>query len=118
VNDALPSATPRGHQRNAGFTDAGPRIDGLAYVALVTGVVSLVFNLFLGGLPALLLGPGAAIMGYVSRQRVANSHGALAGGGIALAGLILGVIGFAVNVAWLFLIVVVLGPAIRDRSSG
>jgi hypothetical protein len=117
MSDVLPPASPRGQEGNPGFTDAGHRIEGLAYVALVTGVVSLVFNLFLLGPPALLLGPAAAIMGYVSRRRVTNSQGTLGGGGIALAGLVLGVIGFAVNIAWLFLIVVVLGPAIRDRSS-
>jgi Domain of unknown function (DUF4190) len=118
VTDALPPATPRGHDRNPGFTNAGSRIDGLAYAALVMGVVSLVFNLFVFGPPALLLGPGAAIMGFISRRRVANSGGTLRGGTIALAGLILGIIGFAVNVAWLFLIVVVFGPGIRERSSG
>jgi len=117
MSEVLPPASPRGHEGNPGFTDAGNRIDGLAYVALVTGVVSLAFNLFLFGLPALLLGPAAAIMGYVSRRRVTNSQGTLGGGGIALAGLLLGVVGFAISIAWLFLIVVVLGPVIRDRSS-
>ena len=117
MNDVLPVASPRGQHGDPGFPGAGNRVDVLAYVALVTSVLSLVFNLFLFGLPALLLGPAAAIMGYVSRRRVANSQGRLAGGGIALAGLVLGVIGFAISIAWLFLIVVVLGPAIRDRSS-
>jgi hypothetical protein len=56
-------------------------------------------------------------MGFICRRRVANSLGTLGGGNIALAGLILGILSFVVSVAWLFLIVVVLGPAIRDRSS-
>jgi len=117
MNDVVPVAPPHGHHGDPGLAGAGNRVDGLAYVALVTGVVSLAFNLFLFGLPALLLGPSAAIMGYVSRRRVTNSRGRLVGGRIALAGLVLGVIGFAISIAWLFLIVVVLGPAIRDRSS-
>jgi hypothetical protein len=41
-------------------------------------------------------------MGFISRQRVASSGGTLAGGGLALAGLILGVVGFAVSVIWFF----------------
>jgi hypothetical protein len=57
-------------------------------------------------------------MGFVSRRRVANTDGSLRGGTIALTGLILGIIGFGLNVAWLFLIVVVFGPGIRERSLG
>jgi len=44
----------------------------------------------------------AAILGYISRQRVASSGGTLAGGGLALAGLILGVFAFAISVLWFF----------------
>jgi hypothetical protein len=116
VSDELLPKPPV-HERNAEFIDASPRVDGLAYAALVMGVVSLVFNLFLLGPPALLLGPAAAIIGFISRRRVASSHGTLRGGAIALAGLILGVIGFSLNVAWLFLIVVVFGPGFEARSA-
>lgn len=101
---------------SSGLTQADPRIDWLAYAALITGVVSLVFNFFLIGPPALLLGPIAAIMGFVSRRRIANSHGNLRGGRVASAGLVIGAIGFIVNVIWIILIVAVFGPAFDERS--
>jgi sugar phosphate permease len=71
--------------------------------------LSLVFSVILLGLPGLLLGPGAAIMGFISRRRVAASLGTLGGGGVALAGLILGFIGFVASVAVLVLAFVVVG---------
>jgi hypothetical protein len=117
MSEALPPGPTLGQELRPGFAKARIRIDGLAYAALVTGVASLVFNLFVFGFPALLLGPGAAIMGFICRRRVANSLGTLGGGNVALAGLILGILSFVVSVAWLFLIVLVLGPGIRDRSS-
>jgi hypothetical protein len=40
-----------------------------------------------------ILAPVAAILAFVSRNRIAQSGGALGGGGLAMAGLILGVIG-------------------------
>jgi uncharacterized protein DUF4190 len=77
---------------------AGPRNDGLGIASLVVGILSIVcsFPLCLG----ILMGPAAAIMGFISRQRVASSGGTLGGGGIALAGLILGVIGFVISAGW------------------
>ncbi len=77
---------------------AGARNDGLAIGAVVVGILSLVCSwpFCLG----ILLGPAAGIMGFISRQRVASSGGTLGGGGLALAGLILGVIGFVVSAGW------------------
>src|SRR6202165_3519362 len=82
----------------AGF--AGARNDGLAIGALIVGILSIVCSwpLCLG----ILLGPAAAIMGFISRQRVASSGGTLGGGGLALAGLILGVVAFAISVILFF----------------
>ena len=80
----------------AGF--AGARNDGLGIASLVVGILSIVcaWPFCLG----ILLGPAAAIMGFISRQRVASSGGTLGGGGLALAGLILGVIGFVISAGW------------------
>ena len=76
---------------------AGPRTDGLAIASLICGIVGIAcFVLCLG----VILGPAAAIMGFISRQRIASSGGTLGGGGIALAGLILGVVAFFGSVAW------------------
>ena len=82
----------------AGVAVAGPRTDGLAIGALIAGILSLVcfWPLCLG----IILGPAAAIMGFISRQRVAASGGTVGGGGLALAGLILGIIGFIASAAW------------------
>jgi hypothetical protein len=78
---------------------AQPRNDGLAIASLIVGIVGVVcFFICLG----VILGPTAAIMGFVSRQRIASSGGMLGGGGMAMAGLILGVVGFVVSVIWFF----------------
>lgn len=78
---------------------AGPRTDGLAIASLICGIVGIVcFVICLG----VVLGPVAAIMGFISRQRIASSGGTLGGGGLALAGLILGVVAFVVSVIWFF----------------
>ena len=93
-----------------------PGTDSLAYAALVTGILSLVLPILVLGLPSLLLGPAAAIMGFSSRRRIAAGLGTLGGGGVARAGLILGIVGFGVNIAWLLFIEFVLGPNL-DRYS-
>ena len=77
---------------------AGARNDGLGIASLIVGILAIVCSwpFCLG----ILMGPAAAIMGFISRQRVASSGGTLGGGGIALAGLILGVIGFVISAGW------------------
>src|SRR5467141_541797 len=74
---------------SAGY--ASPRTDGLAIGSLIAGIISLVCFWTCAGL---LVGPAAAIMGFIARQRIAASGGTVGGGGLALAGLILGVVGF------------------------
>jgi hypothetical protein len=81
---------------------AAPRNDGLAVASLVIGILSLVCSVACLGI---VLGPTAAIMGFISRQRIASSGGALGGGTFALVGLILGVVGFVASVGWFFLII-------------
>jgi hypothetical protein len=83
---------------------AAPRTDGLAIGALITGILAVVcFWACLG----LILGPAAAIMGFIARQRIAASGGTVGGGGLALAGMILGIVGFLLTLAeviwWVFL---------------
>ena len=75
----------------------------MATGALITGILAVVcFWACLG----LVLGPAAAIMGFISRNRIAASGGTLGGGGLALAGLILGIVGFILTGAevlfWIF----------------
>jgi len=84
----------------AGF--AAQRTDGLAIASLVIGIVSIVCSFVCLGV---ILGPTAAIMGFISRQRIATSGGALGGGALAIIGLILGIIGFLASVGAFFAIV-------------
>ncbi len=77
---------------------AAPRTDGLAIGSLIAGILSLIcFWPFCLGI---LLGPAAAIMGFISRQRIAASGGSVGGGGLAIAGLILGIVGFLASAGW------------------
>ena len=92
---------PAGAYMPPGYGYAGTRTDGLAIASLVIGIASVAcFVACLG----IILGPTAAIMGFISRQRVATSGGTLGGGGMAIAGLILGVIGFIASVVWFFVL--------------
>ncbi|MDQ6719453.1 MAG: hypothetical protein M3003_01505 [Candidatus Dormibacteraeota bacterium] len=89
---------PPGGYTPMGAGYAAPRTDGLAIGSLIAGILSLVcFWPFCLGI---LLGPAAGIMGFISRQRVAASGGTLGGGGLGLAGLILGVVGFLASAGW------------------
>ena len=90
-------ATCQAATRGAGY--AAQRTDGLAIASLVIGIVSLVCSFLCLGV---ILGPTAAIMGFISRQRIATSGGALGGGALAIVGLILGIIGFLASVGWFF----------------
>jgi hypothetical protein len=75
---------------------AAPRTDGLAIASLIVGILSLLCC-------GVILGPVAAIMGFISRNRIAQSGGAVTGGGMAMAGLILGVIGFLL---WIVILII------------
>jgi len=80
---------------------AAQRTDGLAIASLVIGIVSIVCSFVCLGV---ILGPTAAIMGFIARQRIATSGGALGGGALAMIGLILGIIGFLASVGAFFTI--------------
>ena len=81
---------------------AAPRTDGLAIASLVIGILSIVCTVACLGI---VLGPTAAIMGFISRQRVASSGGVLGGGTLAVIGLVLGILGFVASVGWFFLVI-------------
>jgi uncharacterized protein DUF4190 len=88
---------PGGYGGYAGY--AGQRTDGLAVASLIIGIVSIVCSVACLGI---ILGPTAAIMGFISRQRIATSGGAIGGGTLAMVGLILGIIGFIAGVGAFF----------------
>src|SRR6202165_2694105 len=76
-----------------------PRTDGLAIASLVIGILAIVCSIECLGI---ILGPVAAIMGLISRQRISSSNNTIGGGSLALVGLILGLVGFLISVAWFF----------------
>ncbi|TAN33991.1 DUF4190 domain-containing protein [bacterium] len=78
---------------------AAPRTDGLAIASLIAGILSLVCTVVCLGI---VLGPTAAIMGFIARQRVRSSGGAVGGGTMASVGLALGILGFLASVGWFF----------------
>jgi hypothetical protein len=87
----------------AGVGYAAQRTDGLAVASLVIGIISIVCSL---GCLGIVLGPTAAIMGFISRQRIATSGGMLGGGTLAIVGLVLGIVGFIASVGWFFFVIV------------
>jgi hypothetical protein len=91
---------PGGGYMQGGYAGyAGQRTDGLAVASLIIGIISIVCSI---GCLGIILGPTAAIMGFISRQRIATSGGALGGGTLALVGLILGIVGFIAGVGAFF----------------
>jgi hypothetical protein len=75
-----------------------PPNDSQATLALVLGIISVIC--------CQILGPVALFIGNSSRQRIAASGGTLGGGGLATAGMILGIIGTV------FLVIGVIGFAV------
>jgi hypothetical protein len=87
----------------AGYGYAAQRTDGLAIASLVIGIASIVCSI---GCLGIVLGPTAAIMGFISRQRISTSGGAMGGGTLAIVGLVLGIVGFVASVGWFFFVIV------------
>jgi hypothetical protein len=58
----------------------------LAIVSLVLGILGIPCCTFF------VFGIGAVVTGYLARKQINESHGALKGGGMATAGLILGIV--------------------------
>lgn len=88
-------AAPSGYPAQA--VAVAPHTDGLAIGALISGILALVCTVACLGL---ILGPAALIMGFISRSRIASSGGRLTGGGLAIAGVILGILGFIGSASW------------------
>ena len=103
----LPPPPGGGYMPPGGAGYAAPRTDGLAIASLVVGILSLLCC-------GILLGPAAAIMGFIARNRIMQSGGAVGGGGMAMAGLILGIVGF---VLWVIIVIVEFAAAGRFTST-
>ena len=92
---------PGGWAQQPGTTPYRAATNGLAVAALVLGIIGIpgvfaLFNVF-----AIL----ALIFGLVSRSQIQKSAGAQAGAGMAMAGIVLGTIGIALDVIWIIVAV-------------
>ncbi len=63
----------------------------MAIISLIAGILGITFVPFLGSI-------AAVITGYMAKKEIRASNGALAGDGLATAGLVLGWIGVALGV--------------------
>jgi predicted acyltransferase len=68
-----------------------PKADGSAIASLVCGIVGLFCFI-----PAIV----AIVLGASSKRRIDQSNGQLTGGGMATAGLVLGIVGVALGVIY------------------
>ena len=66
------------------------KTSALAIWSLILGILSFICFGFFAGIPAV-------ICGHIARSKIKQSQGALTGGGMALAGLILGYVGLVVT---------------------
>jgi len=82
-----------------------PPNDSQATLSLVLGIISVFC--------CPILGPVALFIGNASRQRVAASGGTMGGGGLATAGLVLGIIGTVFLVFGVITIVVGVANGLR-----
>ncbi|HEX4538662.1 MAG TPA: DUF4190 domain-containing protein [Acidimicrobiales bacterium] len=95
------SYNPGAWAQQSGATPYRAATNGLAIAALVLGIIGIpgvfaLFNVF-----AIL----ALIFGLVSRSQIQRSGGTQGGAGMAMAGIVLGTIGIALDVIWIIVAV-------------
>jgi uncharacterized membrane protein len=73
-----------------------------AVIALVLGVIGLVFAVCCSVL-GILLGIGAAILGYLSKQEIAQSNGTQGGANLAQWGFVTGLVAIGLGIVMLIL---------------
>jgi hypothetical protein len=105
---------PPGHPLSYGSAPGygqPPKTEGMAIGALVCGILGTLCGVI--GCFGLLIGPVGIVLGVVARRRIRESGGMTKGEGLALAGLVLGIIGTVASVGWLIAFATV--PELRDR---
>jgi hypothetical protein len=83
----------------------------MAIGALVCGILSALCGVI--GCFGLVVGPVAIVLGVVARRRIRESGGMTKGDGLALAGLVLGIIGTVASVGWIIAFATI--PELRER---
>ncbi len=95
-----PQQSPYGYPPPGGGLPPGAvqESNGLAVAALVTGILGLLGNCFcFGG----LLSPVAIVVGWIGKNRADRSDGRVGGRGMAVAGIVLGIVGTVLLIAWI-----------------
>ncbi len=86
-------------------TQAPQKSNTLALISLIAGIIS-VFALLVNfcvpcvGVPGVLFGIAAAIMGFISKKQIDESQGQQTGRKMAVAGIITGLVGAGVSLLW------------------
>ena len=75
-------------------------VEGRAIAALIVGISAPLGAFVFLGVSGVILGAVAVFLGLTARSRIKRSGGALGGGGMALAGWVLGLVGIIVGGAW------------------
>jgi len=83
---------------------------GIAIASLVCGILSWVCLGLLAAIPAV-------ITGHLALGRIKRAAGALAGRGLAIAGLILGYTSIVVQIAVIVLLLAIMVPAMKEEAS-
>jgi Domain of unknown function (DUF4190) len=96
-----PPPPPASGQPGGYGSQSTPRTNGLAIAALVLGIAGLVFNPC--GVASIL----ALVFGYMAKGQIDRAPETQGGGGMAIAGIILGWIGVAILVTfWVAIIAI------------
>jgi hypothetical protein len=98
-----------------GYT-ASPPTDGRAIAALVVSIVAAVGVCGYGVL-AVILGPIAIFLGLSSQRRIRASGGALGGGGMAMAGWIVGMVATGLGAVYALIMLIIFGIFIASGMS-
>lgn len=88
-----------------------PQNDGKAIASLVLGILSLV------GCFGALAGIPAIILGFMSRREIARSGGTVGGDGLALGGIITGILSTLLTVGMVIFYVAIIGAAVASAPS-
>jgi hypothetical protein len=79
----------------------GPKFSGMAIASMVCGILSITCTGFLG----IVLGPIALGLGLTGRKAIAGSNGWKKGDGMAIAGIVTGVIGIVLSIVYLIFLI-------------
>ncbi|GAA1481460.1 DUF4190 domain-containing protein [Gordonia sinesedis] len=105
-----PYGYPAGTPYPSGYPLASPPTNGMAIASLVVSISGVVLCC---GLPSVI----GAILGFIARRQISDSQGTQGGDGMALAGIIIGLVAFVIGLAIVALYGAAIIAALNDTSS-